>query len=842
MPSPIHDLVRTNLVELLEDRRIVVFYDPSGVFGALVDTFDIPGLVAIDARTSMLEARRKADAAFAELSNPESSAVKRILIYVPWERARTETTRVHEPFEAYALMGASFGDKPDHGLDALARKAMPDRIADIDRLFASQGNPSLSQLEAFAQKIGFPLLAEALGTEDSFDIGAVLLLDSARARKALRKTGVQDELRRMLSDIFGFDAPDDVSAIRDVFARYVLFSEFAFDLSGMVPSHTENVARATAMYQKAIYALCDRMRDTVLLREAYMALADEVERALGLSGLATEARVFGERDTFAAEDTAALAYVSAQCMAGRLSEAQKALDLRKTSIWREVPERSQRWQLAQHALGVLQEAVKARANAVGVGRSVTEHVERYVADHDGLYGLDRAQRWMERAAGQCLERDSLEKLLEHARRIYQEAAEGAQVTFFEAVKHDGWPPEGLKQVQVFARHVAPALKQHGQCVAYFLVDALRYEMGKDLSKSLERLGTVRMEHAATVLPTTTPFGMAALMPGAEAGIGCAIVEGTLVPTVSGKRTASVDERRERFREHLGDRFVDVRLDDLLDGNDALLRERIGRASLVVVRSDDIDRAGEGTSGPSARRFMSGILDDLGRVAQRLARAGISKMIFAADHGHVLLSEVPPGDAVKAPPGRWVLEKRRCRVGAATARSEGVWVASAAHVGLVGPVEEVVFATGFRVFTAGSAYFHEGLSLQECVIPVISLDVRTEARTAAGPDRVDVLSKQPRFNSRVFMVRLKLVSLLQADTQVRVVVMDAETSRKVGRVVGCDAQDPATGLITVTVGIEVAVPIQIDEDYIGSEVVILVLHGSGTGLELGKKKLKNECSF
>jgi hypothetical protein len=157
---------------------------------------------------------------------------------------------------------------------------------------------------------------------------------------------------------------------------------------------------------------------------------------------------------------------------------------------------------------------------------------------------------------------------------------------------------------------------------------------------------------------------------------------------------------------------------------------------------------------------------------------------------------------------------------------------------------VALATGFRVFTGGSAsaYFHEGLSLQECVIPVLSLDVRAENRVAAGPDRVEVLSKQPRFSSRVFMVRLKLISLLQADAQVRVLVADAETARKVGRVVGCDAQDPATGLISVTVGVEVAIPVQIDEDYSGSEVVIQVLHGSGTGLELGKKKLKNECSF
>ena len=158
MPSPILDLVRTRLEELLEDRRIVVFYDPSDVFGALLDALTLPGLVSVDARTSMLEARRKADAAFAELINPESGAVKRMLIYVPWERGRTEAVRVREPFEAYALIGASFGERPDHALDALVRKEIRDSIAEIDRLFSSQRYASRAQIQTIAKKKREPRL------------------------------------------------------------------------------------------------------------------------------------------------------------------------------------------------------------------------------------------------------------------------------------------------------------------------------------------------------------------------------------------------------------------------------------------------------------------------------------------------------------------------------------------------------------------------------------------------------------------------------------------------------------------------------------------------------------
>ena len=44
-------------------------------------------------------------------------------------------------------------------------------------------------------------------------------------------------------------------------------------------------------------------------------------------------------------------------------------------------------------------------------------------------------------------------------------------------------------------------------VVYFLADALRYEMGRDLGMTLADTGTVRVEACASSLPTVTPFGM-----------------------------------------------------------------------------------------------------------------------------------------------------------------------------------------------------------------------------------------------------------------------------------------------------------------------------------------------
>ena len=44
------------------------------------------------------------------------------------------------------MFGAVFGDKESESLPSLARQAMPERAAEIDRLFA-EGHPTLSMLD-----------------------------------------------------------------------------------------------------------------------------------------------------------------------------------------------------------------------------------------------------------------------------------------------------------------------------------------------------------------------------------------------------------------------------------------------------------------------------------------------------------------------------------------------------------------------------------------------------------------------------------------------------------------------------------------------------------------------
>src|SRR5207249_2406865 len=103
----------------------------------------------------------------------------------------------------------------------------------------------------------------------------------------------------------------------------------------------------------------------------------------------------------------------------------------------------------------------------------------------------------------------------------------------------------------------------------------------------------------------------------------------------------------------GDRFTDIALGELLSTSAEKLGKKMGSIELLVVRTQDIDALGENLNLYLARKLMSEMLGEFRRAAGRLASIGFQRLVFSADHGHVLIPEVLPGDVVAAPQGNWL---------------------------------------------------------------------------------------------------------------------------------------------------------------------------------------------
>lgn len=823
------------IISRLRERRMLVWYDPDRVFHDLFRGISLDPLIKVDAGESVLRARREADQVWRALFDLDSlgPAPAPLLIYVPAPRgnADDEGARRADPFEPFALCGAAFGDTDTERLHSIARQVLAGREDEVDRLF-SQGQPTLAQLDALAGGTRYPLLEQVLGTEVPGRVAAMLLCLPGDLRGQLQSApALVADLRDLLGDSYGFDPspPPALDGLGPAFGQWLLFSELVYDRPDAVPVALAHVPRASPRFKRSIQDLCRDLRASAEHRDAYRAMATEVERRLGLSSIGESSAQVGNRDSFPFEDRAALRQLQQQALAGETAAARALAIGRKQSVWRALPERDQLWRLAERCLNLLDAGLAWEARQVGANRPVADHVRAYCSDQDGMWRLDQAQRLVEQAAALLVDRDSLSPLLELVRREYRRWLGAAQDAFLDAVVRGGWPPEGLtRQTQAWSRHAAGPIAD-GRRTAWFLVDALRFEMGRELADRLGTEGTAAVEPACGVVPAATPFGMAALLPGAEAGLTYGESEAGLVPLIAGKPVVTAEDRRRVLRAALGDRFKSLRLGELLTASAAQLRQLVGTADVLAVFSTEIDDFGEHSDPLVARRYIGEVVADLLAAAKRLIGLGFERLVFAADHGFMQLPEVLPGDQCPEPTGQWLLRKRRALLGALGARADGLVTIAACDLGIQGPVKDVCVPRGVKVFRAGSPYFHEGLSLQECVIPIVVLDAAPPQPTGDEAIFCQVTYRSDRFTTRIFSVQVSFSSLLRMELAVRVQAFAPGTTRVVGEAADCEARDPHTGLVLLAANQRVQVPIALAPDFDGDAVEIRVTDATTPGL-------------
>ncbi|TVS21061.1 MAG: PglZ domain-containing protein, partial [Planctomycetaceae bacterium] len=535
------------LTRLLDEKQVVVWYDQNGDLRDLAVGFRATNCRVVDASASVLRARREADRIFRGLNDPDDPELRSasLLIYCPRARGKQEEERCRDPFEVFAVCGAAFGDKPNETVQSLARQAMPDRTAEIDRVF-EQGEPSLNMLDGLKAGMSYPLVKDCLGTDFPLEVAAQILCIPGTIEKLADAPGAVAEALRLLQAEFGYEPPSraqKASSKLEPLAHHVLLSEFAFDLDGPLDPSLAELSIAPAEHRERIFALCDRMRRSDDTREGYIGIAQHVEAQLQVRQRYKDHLNLGKRDTFPFEERSYLDRLRPLADVGKLDEARQVIADRRQSIWSSLGERAVLWKTAERCIEFLAAIETTRPHLPAVGATVREHLRAYTDRERGLWRVDRGQRLVEQAAASCAEDDEVEPLVEVCRQRYREIAALAQSRFLKAVEQQGWPPDEIPRLtQTFDRHVAPLLRD-GTKVVYLLVDSMRYEMARDLGAALEDLGAVRVEAVTGVLPAVTMIGMAALMPGADGTLRLVEKGDTLVPSVGG---ASLPDSKERM--------------------------------------------------------------------------------------------------------------------------------------------------------------------------------------------------------------------------------------------------------------------------------------------------------
>ena len=837
------DYTRKFIIGKLDSARVLVWYDGERVFGDFVQSFSAPNCRVVSARESRLRARREAETIYRRLNASDSLVEARanLLIYLPFQRAKGDERQL-DPFEVFAVAGDAFGDDESEQLRSLAHQALPDLVDQIDRLFR-EGKPTLSMLDQLEYAPSYPLVREVFGTQSSVEVAVQWLGNPETYVQISAVPGCRQDILRLLNDELGFSIPSGIEGWepqRGLLARYVLFSEFAFALPGELPVSLMNLPRADGAYQDRIYAIAHRLRETSSCRDAYIDLANHVEQELGLAARFPDVLGLGERDTFAFQEQRHLAALARTVENEQWDAARQIVSARAQSVWRYEPERAQVWKAAERCIELLDTANQVEQVWNTESTSLIEMIVAYTRP-SGWSDLDRRQRLMEQSVAECTECEALEGVITRCRARYREVIDAIQRHFLGMVARDGWPPEGiLRQTQVFDRFVAPALAAREK-VAYFLSDSLRFEMGRDLVGAMGSLGEIDAQPIASALPTVTQVGMAALMPGADGVLSLRQVGDQLIPHVGERRLQHSGDRMHYLAERFGDRVTDIELSEFLSlTSTTKKRASLKDADLVVIRDSRIDRMGESITLREAHKYITDLLGDIKAAATQLIRLGYSYIVIATDHGHVLLPEVLPGDVVsESPAGDWILTKRRSLLGSQIQEKSGTCILSAARLGIQGDAPTLAVPNGFGLYSAGSGYFHGGLSLQECVLPVITLRARESPAEKLGIE-VDIRYRRDTFTSRVIGVKVWFNSLVDPSIQAKIEAFDSSSpsAHKVGEAADCEPRDEVTHEVTLLAGQETPVPVLLDPDFDGDQVEIRVVNPEAP-VVWARLTLKNE---
>ncbi len=255
-------------------------------------------------------------------------------------------------------------------------------------------------------------------------------------------------------------------------------------------------------------------------------------------------------------------------------------------------------------------------------------------------------------------------------------------------------------------------------------------MGEELYRQMEGTPatTAALRPRLAELPTVTEVGMNVLAPVARNGrlqVSLAGDTGGVQGFQTGEfRVCDPETRKRAMHDRVGGATCPwLTLDEVVSRDTASLKRSVSQARLVVVHSREIDEAGEKGIGPAVFDLA---LQKLRAAWRVLREAGVRRFVFTADHGFLLLDD--DAAAVQAH-GRRIDPQRRHVFSPVAADHAGEVRVALADLRYEGTGTSVIFPESTAVFDTGRravSFAHGGNSLQERVIPVLTVVHRTAA--------------------------------------------------------------------------------------------------------------------
>ena len=727
------------IAKQVDDKGLVVWYDPEQAYGSAAAELTLPKTTVARFDGSFFKLRKEIDHLMNDGQPP------RLVIYVPIEREKTHAALIELDSAGVVMQPRQQPPACNTRLSVVARNALKpilgeDQVGEIERQVEA-GKLSLADLNSLADKgkdISTGVLTLIFGTANPQEVGLAFLHDDQHDEE-IEKKEAGKELRHLLQVSFDIELPaaEALSNWRVKLGRHVLLTDLFAALKKQAPSSLSSVSVAQSTGGvDACVRLTRTWRNSREHRDSYVAVANKTEQELALGQLDLPVEPLKENETFLCVEKTLLGHVEGELLKKATPDLLQLAGRRLSRFWADVePKIQARWALISSAAEGLIEADRVGKEIKKAPTTIPALVKAYADDDEPWCLLDTHHRHMESrkynfefAAGD--DHQGLEKLITKAEQRYTEVgSELAKhfITHFAKAKH---PIKGLlRQRDFFETQVKPHLGE-GK-VAYVWVDALRYEMARELSRLLTDDFTLEVQPAIGTMPTITEIGMAALLPKAhESAKVVGVGGGKLALEIAGKVIKDRKDRVAFLKEHAGVSVFDAKLDDLLPKPGKKIKDGIQNNQLILITSQEIDELGEADNMAQARLQIDGVLSHLRRGVRVLADHGIKTIVLVADHGHLFADEIGEDMKIEAPGGKVEDLHRRVWVGVGGTSEPSYLRTPLASLG-VDSEYDLATPWTFAVFKSkggGRAYFHGGLSPQELFVPVVVM--RSAAKTSA----------------------------------------------------------------------------------------------------------------
>ena len=813
---------------LNDSHPILTVYDREGIYQSLLQEAVESGLAVVDTTKQPMIAYGEMSEAWSQIKDDSS---KRVLVYRKRAVPNDDEQRRDEPYQAVAQSSVIFPVGANDTFVNICHRFLPSKSRDIDAL-QRQGTLTFENVNNLQEGASYPVLETLTGGRSLQEIVLGLLIkDNVTSLNWL------SEWRRLVNTHFpGMDTSGTPTLIevQNRMWQYLLFSEFVLDLPCELPSSLQTVARASEAQQTSIYDINRRIRNQVDMRDYYVEAAEAIARDLDLERLFDSAEDLGNIVTFAFENRVEYDRFVHFIEVRNLAAAAELCAKNRKGIWYSADGECRAfWNIAYEAVALLEAINKGMKPA----EKRDDMLEWYAAEG---YKADTAMRhFMTLFKQNNYGLPQLTKLLDIVDGAYRTFSDRIVRLYQDFTKGDGFTHGDLAEnLGIFDKVIYPALKK-GKRVVMVMADAFRYEMGKEFVGAIaQRFPKAECTPSLAYIPTVTRFGMAALLPGAAELLELRPIEGKLEPFIKNKQVSTPEKRIEIIKAAIGDGFrvEDTRLEDFNPTHVPT------DTKLLVIRSVKIDSACEScdTQGLGTMELE---VRNLVKAMESVRALGFDEAYIFADHGYMLQTSFRQGDKVEKPTGNdIVLSERRCIAGNLNESEDTIqFTPSQAFINANFP--KIAFAKGFGVFEAGKAYFHEGLSLQENVVPIVHITLSKEKNNEKvityGLTYKGKKEGTVRIHRPMIEISAEGDALFGDEVRVKMQVMSAGGA-VVGQPVETDYYNPTTDSLTIPTssGI-IKQPIELNEELIG-EIVIRLLNPDN-GKTLAELRLNTDLN-